>query len=467
MISNRSTERSLRRLRLRLGSNLLESGDAGYDEARAVWNGMIDRHPALIARCATADDVAACVDFANENPMVVAVRGGGHNVAGHGTCDGGLLVDLSLMRHVQVDPKARVARVQGGATWADVDAATQAYGLATPGGVVSETGVAGLTLGGGFGHLRGLHGLTCDNLEAAHVVTADGRWLRVTETENEDLLWGLRGGGGNFGIVTSFELALHPLGPQVMFLAVFHDGDLAEDALRLYRDFVAAAPDELSTIAFLGQVPPGNEAFPRKARGRPFVAFVGVYAGTVGAGERVVRPLRGLAEPLADFSGPQAYTQAQRFFDEEYPARTMRYYWKSTNLVSLDDEAIRRIVEHGLRQPSPHSTTDLWNIGGAVKRLGNGSSAFHGRDAAFLLNPEANWTQAADDTTNIAWVRDFVAAMEPWSDGGRYLNFAGFQEEGEAMMRTAFGPHFARLVELKRKYDPSNLFRLNQNVAPA
>lgn len=460
-------ERTLRRLRLRLGNRLVEPGDAAYEDARAVWNGMINRRPRLIGRCATADDVTACIEFANENPLVVAVRGGGHNVAGHGTCDRGLVIDLSLMRNVRVEPSARVAHVEGGATWADVDAATQAYGLATPGGVVSETGVAGLTLGGGLGHLRSLYGLACDNLRAADVITPDGRRLRAAENQNEDLLWGLRGGGGNFGVVTSFEFALHPVGPGVMFLAVFHDGELAEDALRLYRDFSAEAPDELSTIAFLGQVPPGHEAFPPDAHGLPFVAFVGVYAGPVDEGKRVVQPLRDFAEPLADFTGPAAYTQAQRFFDEEYPARRMRYYWKSTNLVRLDDEAIRRIVEHGLRQPSPNSTTDLWNISGAVKRLGNGSSAFPGRDAAFVLNPEANWTRPVDDAANVAWVRDFVAAMEPWSDGGRYLNFAGFQEEGEAMMRAAFGPHFARLVELKRKYDPSNLFRLNQNIAPA
>jgi FAD/FMN-containing dehydrogenase len=458
------SEASVEHLRGRLTGPLIVPGDATYDEARSVWNGMIDRCPALIVRSRSVDDVVACVKFARDNGLLTAVRGGGHNVAGHGTCDGGLVIDLSTMRNVEVDPQARTARSEGGATYADLDRATQAHGLATPGGVVSETGIAGLTLGGGFGHLRNKYGLSCDNLIAADLVTADGRVVRTGERDNPDLLWGLRGGGGNFGVVTAFEYRLHPVGPEVMFLGVFHDGARAGEALRFYRDYSAAAPDEVSTVAFLGQVPPGAELFPAEVHGRPFVAFVGVYAGQVEAGEQAMRPLREFAPPLADFSGPTPYVKAQQFFDADYPAHIMRYYWKSLNLLRLDDEVIDAVVQYALQQPSPYSTTDIWPIGGAVKRFGDADSPFHGRHAACLLNPEANWKEAADDQANIAWVRRFVDAMAPYSDGSRYLNFAGFQEEGDTMMRAAFGPNYDRLAALKLEYDPTNLFRLNQNI---
>lgn len=446
---------------------LVRPGDADYDEARAVWNGMIDRRPALIALCANVKDVVAAVHFARENGLLVAVRGGGHNVAGHATCDGGLVIDLSQMKRIEVDPEARLARAEAGVTWGELDAATQAYGLATPGGVFSRTGIAGLTLGGGFGWLRSKHGLSCDNLVAAQVVTAGGRVLHASDTENRDLLWGLRGGGSNFGVVTHFTYQLHPVGPEVMFVFVLHDGagERMAQALRFYRDFCATAPDEASTIAACGIVPPHAEIFPVEIHHRPFVLFCGLFAGPIEEGTRALQPLVDFGTPLIDFSGVKPYIAAQQAFDADYPDG-MRYYWKSLNLVRLDDAAIDRIVAHAHQQPSVLSTTDLWHIGGAVTRADAGASAFHGRHAAFLLNPEANWQDPRDDEANIRWARQFVEDMREFSDGGRYLNFAGFQEEGDVMMRSAFGPHYVRLVALKQEYDPTNLFRLNQNIPP-
>lgn len=446
---------------------LIYPGDAGYDEARAVWNGMIDRHPALIARCATVYDVQAAVNFARESGLPLSVRGGGHNVAGHAVNDGGIVIDLSRMNSVTVDVERQLVFAGGGATIADVDNATQAFGLAVPLGVVSETGVAGLTLSGGYGHLRNKYGLSADNLVAATVVTANGRIVQANSKENSDLLWGLRGGGGNFGIVTNFVYNAYPVGPAVYFTAVFHHGDQAKAGLQLFREFSAAAPDEVSVLGVLGTVPEGAAPFPAQAHGQRFVAYVGMYAGDPAKGAAVMEPLRRLTdEPLADFSGVVPYVQAQQFFDEDYPAGELRYYWKSLNLLSLDDDAIDRIVDHAYRQPSQHSTTDLWHVGGAVKRFTGEHGAFYGRHAAFVLNPEANWEEAADDDANIDWVRSFVEEMADYSDGSRYLNFPGFQEEGDAMIQAAFGPQYRRLAELKRKYDPTNLFRLNPNIKP-
>jgi FAD/FMN-containing dehydrogenase len=457
---------TIRGLESRLQGKLIRPGDADYDEARAVWNGMIDRRPALIVRCASVEDVVAAVNFARENGLLVSVRGGGHNVAGHATNDGGLVIDLSPMKQIEVDAEARTARAQGGVTWGELDAATQVYGLATPGGVFTGTGIAGLTLGGGFGWLRNKYGLSADNLIAAEVVTADGRVITASERENADLLWGLRGGGGNFGVVTTFEYRLHPVGPEVYFVFALHDGsgDKMKQAIQLYRDFSTDAPDEASTIAAAGVIPP-EEWFPAEIHGHPFAFLGGLYAGPVDEGRRVLQPLLDFGTPLVDFSGVKPYVEAQKSFDADYP-KGRRYYWKSLNLMRLDDDVIDRIVRHARQQPSAHSTTDLWHIGGAVKRGSAATSAFHGRHAAFLLSPEANWEHPEDDEANIAWLRAFIADMEEFSDGSRYLNFAGFQEEGDVLVQKAFGPQYERLVALKRKYDPNNLFRLNQNVKP-
>lgn len=466
-MNTRLNQEHVQTLAQRLRGELIQPGAAHYDEARAVWNGMIDRYPALIARCTSIEDVVAAVNFARAHDLVLAVRGGGHNVAGHGTCDDGLVIDLAPMHTVDVDPVNRVARVGGGATWGQVDAATQAYGLATPGGVFTDTGVAGLTLGGGYGWLRNKFGLSCDNLIGAEVVTADGRVIHVSETENTDLLWGLRGGGGNFGVVTSFEYRLHPVGPEVMFVFAFHDGsgDNMRRAIQLYRDYSATAPDEVSTLLACGVIPPDPHAFPEAIHGRRFVLLGGLYAGPVDAGKRALQPLLDFGAPLMDASGVMPYIEAQKMFDHDYPDGR-RYYWKSLNLSRLDDEVIERIVAHARKQVSPFSTTDIWHIGGAVTRVSAEESAFNGRQAAFLLSPEANWDDLADDEANINWLRTFIAEMEEFSDGSRYLNFPGFQEEGDTMMRTSFGPQYARLAALKDKYDPTNLFRLNANIKP-
>jgi FAD/FMN-containing dehydrogenase len=447
----------------RLRGELLQKGDAGYEEYRKVWNGMIDKNPLLIARCTGVEDVVASVNFARKHGLLVAVRGGGHQVAGHGTCDNGLVIDLSPMKEIEIDPELRTVRVGPGCNWGDLDRATQIYGLAAPGGVVSDTGVAGLTLGGGLGWLRNKHGLSCDNLLSVEMVTADGRIVRASETEHSELFWGIRGGGGNFGIITSFEFQLHPIGPEVMFCFVFHDGNKNEEALRFFREYTASAPDEVSALAVMGVFPPGAEAFPHELHGKPFMLFAGCYAGPVEDGERVLQSLRDFSTPLVDFSDRMPYTQVQTMFDEDYP-RGMRYYWKSTTLKELTDEAITCLAEQAMLQPSPYSTTDVWHNAGAIRRMDASKTAYNGRDVTFLINPEANWKDPNDDEANIAWVRNFLEALQPHSEGIKYLNFAGFQEEGQAMMKNAFGDKYERLVALKKQYDPTNLFRLNQNI---
>ena len=453
-------------LREAISGTVITPIDPDYDEARAVWNGMIDRYPALVARCATAGDVIAAVAFAAHD-LPLAVRGGGHSVAGHSTCDDGIVIDLSPMKQIDVDVEARIASAGGGVTWGELDAATQEYGLATPGGVFSRTGIAGLTLGGGYGWLSATYGLSCDNLIAAEVVTADGRVIVASEEEHPELLWGLRGGGGNFGIVSRFTYRLHPVGPQSYLAVVLHDGEGegTERTLRFFRDYCAAAPDEVTLIAVCGVVPAHAEVYPEATHGRRYVMLGGHYVGPVEEGERILRPLGEFAEPLVDFSDAMPYVDVQKLWDEEYPDGD-RYYWKSLNMSRFDDDVIGQIAVHAPEQPSPLSTTDIWYGGGAVTRAPIDGSAFRGRDAAFLLSPSSHWIDPAEDASNIAWVRAFGAAMEPYSDGSRYLNFAGFQEEGEAMMRASFGPHYERLLALKRRYDPTNRFRLNQNIDP-
>ncbi len=357
----------LSRLETGLHGSVVRPGSPEYDEARSVWSGMIDKRPRAVARCADVEDVVRCVDFARRYRWPLAVRGGSHNVAGLATVDDGLVIDLSGMRRVTVDAVRRVARVEGGATWADVDGAGQQYALATPGGLISETGVAGLTLSGGLGWLRGKHGVTCDNVISAELVTADGRVVTASESENPDLLWALRGGGGNFGVVTAFEFRLHPVGPEVMFAFVFHDGRRRREALRFFREFAATTPDELAPVAVLGTVPQGAAEFPLETHGRTFAAFAGPYIGPVEVGERVVRPLREFGEPLADFSGPTSWLDVQSVFNAEYP-RGQRYYWKSALLDDLSDEAIEVIARAADAQVSELTTIDVWHPGGAVRR---------------------------------------------------------------------------------------------------
>lgn len=457
-------EVAFRQLQGRFSGELIRPGDAPYDQVRKIWNGMIDRYPALIARCQGVEDVQAAVNFARQQGLLVAVRGGGHNVAGYAVCEGGIVIDLSPMRQVTVDPVARVARAQGGATWGDVDAATQPFGLATPGGVVSATGVAGLTLGGGLGWLRRKYGLACDNLIAAEMVRADGQVVYTSEEQNPELLWGLRGGGGNFGIVTSFIYRLHPVGPEVAFTLVFYPLRKARQVLRFQEQFLSREPGDISTIAVLGRVPQA-EAFPTAIHREPFVGILGMYAGEASQGMEVMQPLRELGEPLVDLSAIMPYTEAQKIYDADYP-EGQRYYWKSGNMAALSDEAIELLVKHAELAPSDHSTIDIWFNGGAMGRVGASDTAYGRRDIPYLVNPEANWEHPQDDGANVAWARACLADLEGYSTGGLYLNFPGFLEEGEALVRSSYGQNYARLVALKQQYDPQNLFRRNPNIRP-
>ena len=458
-------ESSVAGLEARLRGGLLRPGDEAYEDQRRVWNGMIDRRPALIVRSASAADVIEAVNFARENGLLLAVRGGGHNVAGTAVAEHGLVIDLSGMKAIRVDPERRTVRAEGGVTIGELDHETQMFGLATPQGVVSETGIAGLTLGGGLGWLRRKHGLSSDNLLSVDIVTADGRFLTANEDTHADLYWAVRGGGGNFGVVTCFEYRLHPVGPEVMFAFVVYPGDRARKVLRFYEEYMAQAPDEVSPITVLGRVPHA-EVFPEESHGKPYVALLAMYSGSVDEGERVLAPMRQLGDPIVDLSGPMPYVEAQQVLDEDYPDG-WRYYWKSVNTRGLDDELIGRLISHAEATPSEHSTIDVWYQGGAIGRVDATETAFGERSAPILLGIEGNWEHPKDDEANVAWARDTIADMRRFSDGGMYINFPGFGEEGQQMMRDAYGENYARLAAIKAKYDPANLFRVNQNIKPA
>ena len=444
---------------------VLTAGDPGYDEARSIWNALIDRRPAVIVQCSGAADVVDAVNFAREQGLTLSIKAGGHNVAGNAVNDGGIVLDLSQMRGVTVDPAARTVRVQGGATWGDCDRETQLFGLAVPGGVVSTTGVAGLTLHGGVGHLRRKHGLSIDNLLSVDIVTADGRFRRASATENEDLFWAVRGAGSNFGVVTSFEFQAHEVGPMVFVGAIFYPLAAAPEILPAWRDFMAGAPEELSSMAICWSIPP-HPPFPPELHGTPIVAVAAAYCGSVEEGERVVQPLRELAQPVVDASGPWPWLGLQSGFDAIFPKGELRY-WKSRALAELSAEAIADILDFAGRRPSPLTDIVIWHHGGAMSRVGETETAYGGRDAPFLVTAEASWTDPAQNEDAIAWAREVWDAMERHSTGGVYLNFPGLGEEEEALARAGYGVNFERLAALKARYDPDNLFRMNINIPPA
>jgi len=441
--------------------------DAGYDDARMVWNGSIDKHPAIIARCGGVADVIDAVNFARANGVLVAVRGGGHNVAGNAVCDGGIVIDLGAMNAVRVDVAARRVRAGGGATIGDVDRETQAFGLAVPLGIVSQTGIAGLTLCGGHSWLTRKHGFACDNLVSVDLVTADGRYLTADETENADLFWAVRGGGGNFGIVTSFEFEAHPIGPEVTFCAPFYPMEDAARIFRHWRDFVADAPDEYTASFVFWSVPP-HEMFPAELHGRAIVIPSGVHCGPVAEGAKFVQPLREIGEPLLDLSGPIPYLGVQQAFDPFFNTKCERHnYWKSLYLDALDDDAIDRIVARGLDRPNPWTLMPIRHMGGAAARVPAGAMALGGRDASFMLSIDTSWTSPDDSDRAISWTREFWDEMRQGTRGGVYLNFVGDGEDNEAMLRASYGDaNYERLVDVKTEYDPENFFRLNQNVQP-
>jgi FAD/FMN-containing dehydrogenase len=452
-------------LQANLRGTILLPSDPHYDAVRQVWNGLIDRRPALIIRCTGAADVIDAVNFARTHDLVVSVRGGGHNVAGNAVCDGGLMIDLSLMKGIRVDPQARTVYAQGGVTWGDLDRETQVFGLAAPGGVVSTTGIAGLTLGGGLGWLRSKYGLSCDNLLAVDIVTADGQLRSASATENPDLFWGMRGGGGNFGIVTSFHYRLHPVGPTVMMCVTMYPVVEAPGILRAWRDFVATAPDEISSQAYFWNVPE-VEAFPAEIRSQPVIIVTAMYAGSADEGERVLQPLRTFAIPLLDLSGQMPYQTAQTLFNPFLPKGERYYYFKSTDLARLDDAVCDAIVACAHSRPVSSVLLAIWHYGGAMRRVRAQDSAFGSRETPFLFSVDSIWDNLLETERVIAWSREAIASMQPYTSGGMYVNFAGFGEEGEALVRSAYGANYDRLVALKNTYDPSNLFRLNQNIKP-
>jgi FAD/FMN-containing dehydrogenase len=444
---------------------VLRPGDQGYDEARTIWNGLIDRRPALIVRCTGAADVVDAVNFAREQNLLLSVKGGGHNVAGNAVNDGGLVVDLSQMSGVHVDPSTQTVRAEGGATWGDCDRETQLFGLAVPGGVVSTTGIAGLTLHGGVGHLRRKYGLSIDSLLSVDIVTADGKLRRASAKENEDLFWAVRGAGSNFGVVTSFEFQAHPVGPMVMVGAVFYPLEDVKALMPAWSDYVTRAPDELSSLAICWSIP-SEPPFPPELHGTPVFVVAAVYSGSVEDGEPVVQPLRELAEPVADLSGPWPWLGLQSGFDAMFPAGQFRY-WKSRALSELTEAAIDDIADFASRRPSPLTDIVVWHHGGAMSRVGETETAYGGRDAVFLVTGEASWSDSARNDDGIAWGREFWDAMGRHSTGGLYLNFAGLGEEKEALVRAGYGANYDRLAELKAEYDPANLFRMNLNIPPA
>jgi FAD/FMN-containing dehydrogenase len=438
---------AIENLSAQLRGALIRPDDAEYETARRVWNGMIDKHPALIARCAGVADIIAAVNFAREQGLQVAVRGGGHNVAGNAVCDGGLVIDLSPMKGIRVDLAGRTVRAEPGLLWSEFDQETLASGLATTGGLVSTTGVAGLA---------------CDNLRSVDVVTADGQLVTASPIEHADLFWGIRGGGGNFGIVTSFEFQLHSVGPIVLGGAVFHPLERARELLTFYREWAAHTPEELTTLVVMITAPPAP-FIPPDLQGKPAIAIAACYSGDPAEGEAIVQPLRTFGPPAADLLGPLPYTALQSMFDASAPAG-LHNYWKSHYLGGLDDTAIDTILEHAAAMPAPFAQIHLHQLGGAAARMPKEGTAFGHRDAAYALNVIGTWADPQETDSQVQWVRAFWTAMEPLSSGV-YVNFLG--EEGDDMVRKAYDAgSYQRLVELKQKYDPSNFFQLNQNIKP-
>lgn len=438
---------------LRLKGDVVLEGDAGYDEARKVWNAAIDKRPAMIAYCASAEDVTRAVAFARSHHICIAVRSGGHNVAGLSVCDGGMVIDLSRMKRIEVDPVRRIARAEAGLDLGEFDRATQAHGLATTMGINSDTGIAGLTLGGGFGKLGRKYGLTCDNLIAAEVVTAEGRILRASEAEHPDLFWGLRGGGGNFGIVTAFEYQLHAIGTSLVLASTLHPYDQARDAMRFYDELARNAADEVNVDAALVTLPSGER----------FFNISGCYVGSHHDGERALLPIIKFGSPVETRLATVPYLEIQSGGDALFP-RGRRYYWKAQFLREISTGAIDALLEAYARAPNTSSLLVFQHVGGAIARVPVSDSPYANRDAAFDCFPVAIWDDPADDDANMRWARELWSAVRPYSTGGVYANNLG--DEGEDRVRDAYGENYARLAALKAKYDPTNFFRMNQNIKP-
>jgi FAD binding domain/Berberine and berberine like len=455
-------ETAVRELEGAFRGELVRPGDTTYDEHRKVWNGSIDRCPALIARCAGVADVIEAVRLARRTHLQVAVRSGGHSFPGQSVCDRGIVIDLGLMKGIRVDPEASTARAEAGAIWGELDRETQAFGLATTGGIVTHTGVAGLTLGGGIGWLQRKHGLTIDQLLSADLITADGELVKASATENPDLFWGLRGGGGNFGIVTEFKFFLNPVGPIVLAGPIFWPIEKSPSVLRFYRDWIADAPDELMTVVIHRKAPP-LDFVPPELHGKLVVAIACCYAGPVDDGMRVVRPLKAFGSPVLDLCGPKPYLTHQAMFDPSFPHGRW-YYMRACDVAELTDDVIDITVEHSMRIDSPLTAFPIWQMGGAVARVGEHDTAFNGRGAGHTFNITASTETAEGFDEEREWSRDFWSALEPHHTSV-YVNF--LMDEGQERVRAAYGAEkYNRLKALKRRYDPDNFFRLNQNIPP-
>jgi hypothetical protein len=459
-------ESAIEQFKTSIRGDVLKAGDPGYGE-RPVFNAMHRRRPALVVRCTGTADVADAVRFARQHNLLVAVRGGGHSVAGHSSCDEGVVIDLTRMRGVDVDPQSRIARVQGGALWGEVDRETQAFGLVVPGGVVSETGVAGLTLGGGEGWVRRKYGLTIDSLLSARVVCADGSVRTASATSEPDLFWALRGGGGNFGIVTSFEFRAHPLGPIVAFAGVFYRAADAAQVLPRWRDYCFDAPDEVTSVA-VAITMPASPTLPPAIHNQPCLVIGGVYAGAADDGMKTMQPLREFATPLADISGPMPFQVVQTAFDPLFPMGKLQSYWKAQNLASLPNRAIEIIAARANQRPAPLTLVVTFQMGGAINRVGATETAYAERSAPWMSSIDGNWEDPTDNARIIAWVRETFDQIAPYSTGTTYTNFTGQSDESaNALASSAFGANMMRLSAIKANYDPDNFFRLNANITPA
>jgi FAD/FMN-containing dehydrogenase len=456
------TPAAVEALRGKLHGTVSLAGEDGYDAARSVWNAMVDRRPGLVIRCLSASDVVNAVKLAGDEKLLLAVRSGGHNIAGNAVCDGGLLIDLSLMKSVHVDPVSRTARVEPGATLADFDKEAQRFGLAAPLGINSTTGVAGLTLGGGFGWTTRKFGLTIDNLISAAVVTADGELVRASDKENQDLFWALRGGGGNFGVVTSFEFKLHPLGPEVLSGLVVHPFEKAGVLLPEFRRIANEAPDELTTWVVMRKAPP-LPFLPAEWHGEEVLIFAACYSGDMKEGEKATQALRALGEPIVDVISPHPFTGWQAAFD---PLLTpgARNYWKSHDFTDLPDAAIQVILDGVRALPSPECEVFIAHVGGAMARVAPDATAWPNRDAHFIMNVHTRWRDKAQDSACIAWARQLFDSTAPFASGSVYVNFMPDDETDR--VEQAYGANYRRLADIKRHYDPGNLFRMNQNIRP-
>ena len=460
---------SMEELQSSFRGSLIDQKNAEYEDRRRVWNSLIDKKPALIAVCSGQADVVTAVKFARKHNILLSIRGGGHNVGGSALCDDGITIDLTEMRSVRVNQSENTVHVQGGATLADVDRESQVFGLATATGNVSETGIAGLTLGGGFGNLRRKYGLSVDNLISVDIVNADGQVMHASVDENSDLFWAVRGGGGNFGVVTSFEFRLFPLGPEVYFASQFFDIGQASEVCRRWRDFMESASEDISSLGFFWTVPE-IDAFPKEIRGQRIFLYGALYAGSAEEGEKELAPLRDIGDPILDLSAKGPYCSWQAGFDAFFTPgavyENIYAYWKSQYLNSLTNEHIDELVEAAHNMPSNQCLIAIWHLGGAMARVAEDATAFGKRNAPYMLSYDSCWIDPKISESVIAWTRKQVEATERYASGGLYLNFPGVGENTETLVRAAYGSNFDKLADVKRKYDPTNLFRVNQNIRP-